>query len=383
MLVCRRGRLNNIIKSKVFVGVLQLRILILANFDLGLYQFRRELIQELLKENNVYISLPYGKLVDPLVDAGCIFIDTPMERRGINPVKDLSLLSRYFCILSDIRPDLVVSYTIKPNIYGGWACRVKKIPYAVNITGLGTAFENDGLLKKMVITMYKAVLKKAKVVFFENSANRDLFVKEGIVCEEKTCVLNGAGVNLEHFAYAPYPHNDVFHLLFIGRVMKEKGIDELFEAMMRLVAEGQQCFLDVVGPFEEDYEERLRKYEKAGWLKYHGFQEDVRPFISACDCFVLPSYHEGMANTNLEAAAMGRPVITSNIPGCREAVIDGVSGYLCEPKDVESLHHTMHTMMGIDRNQREGLGKMGRKNMERFFDKTRIVNQTIDIMFGI
>ena len=110
MLVCRRGRLNNIIKSKVFVGVLQLRILILANFDLGLYQFRRELIQELLKENNVYISLPYGRLVDPLVEAGCIFIDTPMERRGINPVKDLSLLSRYFCILSDIRPDLVVSY---------------------------------------------------------------------------------------------------------------------------------------------------------------------------------------------------------------------------------------------------------------------------------
>lgn len=355
-----------------------MKILILANFDLGLYQFRRELIAELLKEHEVYISLPYGDLVDPLVEMGCQFIDTPMERRGMNPAKDLKLYKQYRTILNKIKLDLVITYTIKPNVYGGFACRMKKIPYAVNITGLGTAFENDGLLRKMVTAMYKAGLKKAKVVFFENSANRDLFVKERIVREDKTCVLNGAGVNLEHFAYAPYPHNDVFHFLFIGRVMKEKGIDELFEAMKRLVGEGQRCVLDVVGPFEEDYEERLREYEKAGWLKYHGYQKDVRPFIAACDCFVLPSWHEGMANTNLESAAMGRPVITSNIPGCKEAVVDE-SGFLCEPKDAESLYSCMKQIM--ERSDREEMGLVGRQHMKDCFDKNQVVLKTYNALF--
>lgn len=357
-----------------------MRILILANNDIGLYKFRRELIQELLRENTVYISLPYGKLVDPLVDTGCIFIDTPMERRGMNPVKDLNLLWRYFRILSDIRPDLVISYTIKPNIYGGWACKIKKIPYAVNITGLGTAFENDGLLKTIVTNMYKVALKKANVVFFENSANREFFVQEGIIREEKTCVLNGAGVNLEHFSYSSYPKNDVFTFLFIGRVMEEKGIEELFEAMKMLVSEGHKCYLDVIGPFEEDYEERLKKYENEGWLRYHGYQDDVRPFIRDCDCFVLPSYHEGMANTNLEAAAMGRPVITSNIPGCKEAVIDNVSGFLCESKDVESLYGCMKRM--IESDNREEMGREARKHMEDGFGKMTVVKNTLTAIYS-
>lgn len=139
-----------------------MRILILANNDLGLYQFRKELIYELLKNNKVYISLPYGRLIDPLKKAGCIFINTPVDRRGIDPVTDLKLLKRYFSILSKVKPDLVITYTIKPNIYGGFACKLKKIPYAANITGLGTAFERGGLLTKIVTVMYKAALKKAK-----------------------------------------------------------------------------------------------------------------------------------------------------------------------------------------------------------------------------
>lgn len=351
-----------------------IRILILANDSIGLYLFRRELILELLKENEVYISLPYGKFIDKLVEMGCVFIDTPMERRGINPVTDLKLVKKYFSILSTVQPDLIITYTIKPNIYGGWACRMKKTSYAANITGLGTAFESDGWLKKMVTAMYKVALKNAKVVFFENSANRDLFVEERIVDKDITCVLNGAGVNLEYFSYQPYPQNSVCKFLFIGRVMKEKGVDELFEALKMLIREGEKCFLDVVGYFEEDYEEKLERFEKKGWLKYHGYQEDVRPFIKNSDCFVLPSYHEGMANTNLECAASGRPIITSNIPGCREAVIDGVSGYLCEPKDVNSLYEAMKKM--IDTDNRAEMGLAGRKLMEDVFDKQRVVEKT-------
>lgn len=359
-----------------------MRILILANFDVGLYQFRKELIAELLKKNQVYISLPYGKLVDKLVDMGCEFIDTPVDRRGINPLKDLKLLRRYHSIINDIEPELVITYTIKPNVYGGVVCKIKKVPYAVNITGLGTAFERGGLLRSMVTLMYKVSLKKAKVVFFENSANQQLFIDEKIVREDQTCLLNGAGVNLEHYAYAEYPHNDKIHFLFIGRVMKEKGIDELLESMQRLIDDGENCCLDIVGPCEDDYEDVLRKHEQEGWLKYYGYQDDVRPFIKQCDCFVLPSWHEGMANTNLECAAMGRPVITSDIPGCREAVEDGISGFLCEKQSVDGLYMVLKKFLGLPYENRKQMGSAGSKHMEQLFDKRKVVECTISRLLG-
>lgn len=357
-----------------------MKILILANNDIGLYRFRKELILELLKENEVYISLPYGDMVEPLKDAGCIFIDTPIDRRGMNPIKDYGLYRKYKLILSDICPDLVITYTIKPNIYGGFACRRSKTEYAVNITGLGTAFEKKGFLRILVEKMYKISLRKSKVVFFENQSNKQLFIAERIVDEKQTCVLNGAGVNLLDFPYEEYPHNSKMKFLFIGRVMKEKGVEELFAAMKRLVAEGYECCLDIVGPFEENYKDVLDVYQKEGWLKYWGYQKDVRPFIKDCDCFVLPSYHEGMANTNLESAATGRPIITTDIPGCREAVIDGETGFLCEVKNVDSIYEKMNMITRIDR--REEMGKRGRKLMEKQFDKRKIVSETIKSLFG-
>ena len=163
--------------------------------------------------------------------------------------------------------------------------------------------------------------------------------------------------------------------------MKEKGIDELFEVMKRLVAEGKQCFLDVVGPFEEDYKDKLEQYENDGWLKYHGYQSDVRPFINNCHCFVLPSYHEGMANTNLECASSGRPVITSNIPGCKEALVEGVSGLLCEPKNVNSLYSVMKRMVEMSVAERRAMGLAGRKHMEDVFDKKKVVEETIGYLY--
>lgn len=356
-----------------------MRILILANYDLGLYKFRKELIEELLKKNEVYISLPDGALVRPFEQMGCIFIDTPVDRRGINPKTDFCLFHKYRELMREVNPDLVITYTIKPNIYGGIAARLAKKQYAVNITGLGTAFEKPGVLRNLVIILYRLALKKAKVVFFENSSNRDTMLSFQCCKEKQTVVLKGAGVNTGYYSYQPYPKNEVFRFLFIGRVMKEKGVDELFEAMRRLVEEGKKCVLDVVGPFEEDYKDRLEQYVREGWLNYYGYQEDVRPFITKSDCFVLPSYHEGMANTNLECAAMGRPVITSNIPGCKEAVIDGASGYLFEPKDTESLYLCMKRMM--EYSEREEMGMAGRKHMEDVFDKQKVVIETSKSLF--
>lgn len=354
-----------------------MNVFIFANNDIGLYIFRRELIGELLKKHAVMLSLPDGDLVRPLEAMGCRFMDTPMKRRGINPVTDLGLFLRYWKLLRSHKPELVITYTIKPNIYGGMACRLLRIPYAVNITGLGTAFQKKGLLRALVVFLYKAALKKAKVVFFENSANLQLFLDERIIPENKACLLNGAGVNLQHYAYAPYPEEETTRFLFIGRVMKEKGIEELFSAMERLHSEGENCTLDVLGGYEEDYAEQIQKYEAQGWLRYHGYVADVRPHIEKAHCLVLPSYHEGMANTNLECASMGRPLITSNIPGCKEAVIEGKTGLLCQVQNPDSLYEAMKHFLTLTPKVRTQMGKAGRTHMEVMFDKQTVVKNTI------
>ena len=356
-----------------------MKVLILANFDLGLYQFRKELITELLKKNKVYLSLPYGEMVEPLKKKGCKFIDTPVDRRGLNPIKDFELFIYYVELLKTVKPDLVITYTIKPNIYGSLACEILRRPYAVNITGLGTAFQKKGMLRKFVTALYKVSLRKAKVVFFENCENQQIFIDEQIIPASKTYLLNGAGVNLEHFSYQEYPlDTDEVRFLFIGRVMKEKGVNELFKAMRMLRKDGVNCSLDVVGGFEENYEPIIKRFENEGWLRYHGFQEDVRPFIKNCHCFVLPSWHEGMANTNLECAASGRPVITSNIHGCLEAVEDSKSGFLCEKQNVRSLYEVMKKFVETPVEERFEMGKCGRKHMEECFDKRIVVQKTID-----
>lgn len=356
--------------------------MIIANYDVGLYQFRKELIEKLLEDNEVVISLPYGELIEPLKSIGCKFINTPIDRRGINPLRDINLFSLYLKLLKNQKPDLVITYTIKPNVYGGLACRLMRVPYVVNITGLGTAFENGGLLKKIVTIMNKISCKKAKVVIFENEQNRQLFINEKIVQESKTHRLNGAGVNLEKYTVSEYPHGEMTKFLFMGRVMAEKGIDELFEAMKILVNDGYNCELDVLGAYEENYKERIEEYEAAGWLHYYGYQKDVRPFIERCHCFVLPSWHEGMANTNLESAASGRPVITSNIHGCKEAVVDGKTGFTVEKKNSSDLYRVMRKFLELSYEERKDMGLAGRIHMEQVFDKRVVVSETLQCIFG-
>ena len=351
----------------------------LANNDVGLYRFRKDLLAALLRTGHeVYISLPNGDFVPELVQLGCCFIDTPIERRGMNPLHDSKLFHQYRAMLKEVKPDLVLTYTIKPNIYGGLACRMAHIPYAVNITGLGSSIENGGWLKRFVLALYKPALKGAKVVFFENAGNRDTLVATGVVPNGRDVVLNGAGVNLEDYPYQPYPQEGPVRFLFVGRVMHEKGVDELFAAAKRMKQEyGDSVEFHIVGSFEEGYKPLMDELEKAGVVKYHGYQSDMKPFYAMASCVVLPSYHEGMSNVLLEAAASGRPLITSDIPGCREAVENGVSGYLCPAKDADALFDAMQRFVKQPESRRAEMGRRGRERMEQKFSKTAVVAETI------
>ena len=357
------------------------KILIFANCSSGLFDFRKELIMTLIQAGHVVkIYTPFDWEIEELKSLGAEVVETVIDRRGLNPCNDLKLFKFYWEKIKTETPDLVITYTIKPNIYGGLACRLRRIAYATNITGLGTAFQKEGWLKTMVTFMYRIGCKAAETVFFENVENMQSFLERKIVNEKQACLLNGAGVNLEYFSEREYPANDMLHFLFIGRVMKEKGIDELFLAMKMLIKDQCPVKLDVLGEYEEDYKEKVEKYELEGWLQFHGFQNDVRPYIEQAHCFVLPSWHEGMANTNLECAAMARPVITSNIHGCLEAVEDGVTGYLCEKQDVDSLYETMKKFTKLSYEERKEMGLAGRRRMEKMFDKRNVVAKTIEAL---
>ena len=355
-----------------------MRILVLANFDLGLYNFRKELLQKLLDMGNeVYISLPYGDKIEALEKMGCKFIETDIDRRGINPLTDFKLILKYLKIIKKTKPDKVITYTIKPNIYGGIACRIKKNPIYVNITGLGTAFNSGKSLERIANFMYRNAFKKAKVVFFENKGNRDFLVSKGLVAADKAYCLNGAGVNLEEFAPLEYPEDGAVHFLFVGRVMREKGVDELFDVAKRLSEEGADASVEIVGPFEENYESTVKELDEAGIIKYHGFQNDVKPFIEKAHCIVLPSWHEGMSNTLLEGAACARPLITSNIHGCMEAVEDGETGYLVNVKDADDLYDKMKLFLNLSYEEKAKMSDNSRSHIAENFSRESVVAETI------
>lgn len=355
-----------------------MQILILANHSGGLYDFRKDLIAELKTHASVAVAVPHNDRWDELNGLADRVIELSIERRGMNPLHDGKLFSQYRAILKEIKPDLVLTYTIKPNIYGGLACRMAHIPYAVNITGLGSAIENGGWLKKFVLALYRPALKGARVVFFENVGNRDTLVATGVVPKGRDVVLHGAGVNLEDYPCQPYPQEGPVRFLFVGRVMHEKGVDELFAAAKRMKQQyGEQVEFHMVGSFEEAYKPVMDQLEQAGVVKYHGYQSDMKPFYAMASCVALPSYHEGMSNVLLEAAASGRPLITSDIPGCREAVEDGVSGYLCPAKDADALYEAMRRFAALPVEQRSEMGRCGRERMEQQFSKTAVVAETI------
>lgn len=366
-----------------------MKVLIVANDASGLENFRGMLIEQIVKKGHaVSIILPKSD-VDLQVEAesnlksmGCRLYHVILERRSMNPIKDLKLILSYKNCLKKLSPEMVITYTIKPNIYMGGLCALSRITYVANITGLGSVFQNEGITKTVISVLYKLALIKAKTVFFENKENMQIMIKQGIVNNKNACLLKGAGVDIHKFSYLEYPKDDKkIEFLFIGRVMREKGIDELFTSMKKLVDQGEKCRLSILGMLEEDYLEKIRRYEKEGWLTYYGSQKDIRPYIKKSHCFVLPSWHEGMANTNLENAASGRPIITSNIHGCMEAVVNGKSGFLIEKKNSESLYKAMKEFIDLPYKEKKEMGINGRKFIVQNFDKRQVVKETMNHLF--
>ena len=360
------------------------KILIFTNHSYMLYRFRLELIQELKKAHEVVVSMPFVGHEDDFKALGIRCIETSVDRRGLNPKTDLQLLLRYWKLLRQEQPDLVITYSIKPNIYAGLCCRAAGIPYCANVQGLGTAFQKPGLAQ-FVSILYRSALKDARTVFFENECNAEAFRKRKITPANQQTVLPGAGINLEHYSYVPYPNHDAVHFLYLGRIMKEKGIDELFAAMQQLNrAYGNRVILDLVGFYDDDfYQRQVDELVSAGIAVFHGFQTDPLPYYASTDCVVLPSYHEGMSNVLLEAAAIGRPVITSNIPGCREAVEHEKTGLLCTVKDTKSLYEQMRHMVTIPIAERSAMGQAAHEKMVREFDKRNVVSATIAAALGL
>lgn len=351
------------------------KILILANFSVGLYDFRNELLERLLEEHEVFVSIPDTVKAAELEKEGCRIINTHINRRGMNIREDVKLFFSYRKLLKQIKPDLVLTYTVKPNVYGGLACRMKKIPYMATVTGLGSTFQKDGMLKRLIIQMYRVGLKKAKCVFFQNKENRDIFIKYKITGTSARLV-NGSGVNLDKHPFEEYPRENVIRLLFIGRVMKEKGIEEFLDAAKML--HNQNIIFEIVGFCEEDYQKRLDDCEKDGIIKQFGFQTEVHEYIKLASVLVLPTYHEGMSNVLMEASATGRPVIASNISGCREIFEDGVTGFGCEPKSSEDLICAIRKFLALSVEERAAMGRNARTKMEREFDRNKVVGVYIN-----
>ena len=347
------------------------KVLILANSSGGLYDFRNELVQRLLLKYEVTVSLPDEVRTKELAEEGCKVVHTPINRRGVNPAEDFKLLLAYRKLLKEEKPDLTLTYTIKPNIYGGFCCRMMRIPYIATVTGLGSTFQKQGIFLKLITTMYRLGLKKAECIFFQNRENREIFEKYHIR-GKKSKLVSGSGVNLKRHCFEPYPEDDQVRFLYVGRMMREKGIEELLEAAKQLHDDDTEFAL--LGYPDEDYQDRLDTYEKEGYIKQLGFDPDVHVYIKNASALVLPTYHEGMSNVLMEASATGRPVIATNISGCKEIFEEGVTGFSCEPKSSEDLIRALKKFLKLSREERAVMGQKARQKMEREFDREKVAD---------
>lgn len=357
------------------------RVLLAINFDEGLYNFRKELLEALIAEGyEVHIAVPKGEFVGRLQEMGCVFHDTALNRRGKNPLQELSLIRRYDTILKEVKPAVVLTYTIKPNIYLGFLCGRRRIPYMTTITGLGTAVEGSGLLQCFTQRLYKAAMKKAEIVFFQNETNEKLFTRLGIA-PGRHRMLPGSGVNLQHFEYQPFPEQETVDFLFISRIMKEKGIEQYLDAAEAIKKEYPETNFRILGFLEDDYtgRERFERLQRDGIICFEGSVKDVIPYIRNSQCTIHPSFYpEGMSNVCLESAACGRAVITTNRAGCRETIQDGISGFLVREQDSGDLIEKIKKFLAMSVQERKQLGVDGRKYMEEKYDRRIVVRKYLD-----
>ncbi len=356
------------------------KILILANSDKGLYNFRKELIDKLLNNQYlVYIVVPKGARTPELIEMGCHVIDISLERQGTNPLKDMNLFLKYKKILKEIKPEIVLTYTIKPNIYGGIACRLAKIPYIANITGLGSAIEDGGILSKILLKMYEIAFKKIKCVFCQNEANLKFLIESKIVKNDRLKLIPGSGVNLDKFQLKPYPDDDIIRFIFVGRIMKKKGIEQYLETAEYIKNKYSSVEFGIVGRYEEKYSEKIKQLQNKNIIKYYGEQADVKPFLEKASCIIHPTFYaEGMSNVLLEAAATGRPAITTNRPGCKEIVDDGKTGFLIKEQNTEDLIDKVERFIKLDMDKKKEMGIAARKKVEDKFNRNIVINRYME-----
>ena len=353
-----------------------MRVMILANSDSGLYQFRKELVQEVVQKHELFFCVPDEGYTEKLTALGGKYVPcTLLNRHGTNPVKEIRLLLWYRKILMKYEPDIVFTYTIKPNVYGGAACASLGIPYVANITGLGTAVENGGIMQKITLTLYRWGLRKAQKVFFQNTENRDFMLSRNIV-KGAYDMLPGSGVNLNRYYVSDYPSGETVDFIFVARVMKEKGIDQYLDAAKAIRESHPETRFHICGGLEQDYKQKLDDLEKAGVIIYHGNVEDMAAIYKMAACTVHPTYYpEGLSNVLLESAASGRPIITTNRAGCREVVDDGVNGFVVREKDSLDLIEKIEKFLSLPIEERKKMGLAGREKVEREFDRRIVVEK--------
>ena len=363
------------------------KILISLNTAWNLLNFRTGLIRELINSGYEVVAVaPKDEHASKLELLGCRFVDLAMDNQGTHPFHDLLLLWRYVKLLKSEKPDLCLFYTVKPNVYGSLAASFCSIPFINNVAGLGAVFIRGGWLKWFVSSLYKLALRKSTKVFFQNKDDRNLFIENKLINIQITDVLPGSGIDLIHFspikASLGVSTNSPFRFLLIARMLKDKGVVEFVNAAQLLKEahiNAEFCllgFLDVQNPAAIS-SEQMKIWVTQGFVNYLGSSDDVRENISIADCIVLPSYREGTPRSLLEAAAMAKPIIATNVVGCKEVVVDGVNGFLCEDRSAVDLASKMKEMLLLSEDQRRVMGQNGRLKMEREFDEQLVIQKYI------
>jgi glycosyltransferase involved in cell wall biosynthesis len=367
----------------------QKRIVLSSNTAFSLYNFRLHLMRALKEKSYevMAVSPEDEKYSELLRKEFSFFPVKSLDRKGTNPIKDLKLFFEYFLLFRRLKPDLVINFTIKPNIYGSISAGLLGIPSISVITGLGYVFIRESWLTKFVKLLYWLAFRFNRAVVFQNSEDMKTLEK---LCEGECLLIESSGVDLKHLdpELCKEAKKDEFTFLFVGRLLTDKGIYELTKAFERLKREKPKVKLIIVGSPDEGNPNsvskgELEKWTKEGLIEWHGFQEDVRPFYCMANCVVLPSYREGIPRVLLEAMAMEKPIITTDAPGCKNVCVDGVNGFLVKPKDVESLYLAMKKIVELGDEKLREFGKAGRRLAEEKYSVEKIVGEYINLIEAV
>ncbi|HIT84619.1 MAG TPA: glycosyltransferase family 4 protein [Candidatus Ornithomonoglobus intestinigallinarum] len=351
------------------------RVLMIINHHVYAYMLRKEILEACIAAGyETYITLPYGEMVEKLKKMGCIYIESHYDYHGMNPVKELGLIMRYGKIIKSVKPDVILTYTIKPNLYGGFVASAAGIPYIANVTGLGTAVGNKGIIRELSKFFYKAAFKNISCLFFQNKENMSFFERNNIA-PGRHRLIPGSGVNISKFSLLEYPPAGTTEFVFISRIMKEKGIDQYLEAAKYIRGKYPNTRFHICGYCEEEYGGRLKELNDNGTVIYHGFTDNVREVLKVTHCTVHPTYYpEGMSNVLLESCASGRPVIATDRSGCREITDDGVNGYLIKERDTDDLINKLERFIALPYEDKKAMGENSRRKVEKEFDRRIVVD---------